>query len=420
MRADASPDAIDARLVLRVHAAVATTAGLLVYCWPRAFLADAIFPAAEPLHAWSLARVAAAVAATSGVCAALLSRLDDPLSRAHALRAFAIAHIAFGVLFFAQWYTVLQPLVSPSLGIAPAVVGIVLMYLAATQVSEADGLGLDSLRSQYETHIQEAARQEERARLARDLHDAVKQQLFAIQASAATVEARFSSDTDGAKAALAQVRASAREATTEMETLIEQLQTAPLETSGLREALKRQCEALAFRTGADVKLVVGDLPPDMRLAPGAQQELFRGAQEALANVGRHARARHVTVTLGTQSDQLELVIEDDGAGFETGMPRTGMGLDNMRERARAAGGTFLLTARPGEGTTVRFMVPLRQQTLRQYAARAAFWFALLVLNIVLWRPAHVMAAAVSAIAIIAMARYLAAIVRLRQAGATWR
>jgi signal transduction histidine kinase len=83
-----------------------------------------------------------------------------------------------------------------------------------------------SLRLQYEEQIREAARQEERVRLARDLHDAVKQQLFAIQAAAATVEARFDTDAAGARQALEQVRSSSREALTEMEVMLDQLQAA--------------------------------------------------------------------------------------------------------------------------------------------------------------------------------------------------
>ena len=420
MRAEQSPDAVDTRLVFRIYAGLALAAGLAAYGWAEALLPNAGFPAATPNNPWSLARVAAALVAASGACAAGLAGLTDPLSRVRALRAFAIAHLVFGGLFFLQWMAIFEEQVSASVVLAPIVAGVVLFYLAVTQQSDAGGPTLDALRSQYEEQIGEAARQEERTRLARDLHDAVKQQLFAIQASAATVEARFAGDPAGAQAALAQVRTSAREATTEMEALIEQLQTQPLETSGLREALKRQCEALAFRTGADVKLVVGDLPPDMWLPPGTQRALFRAAQEALANVGRHARARHVTVRLGTEGDQLILAIQDDGAGFEPGSARTGMGLENMRERARALGGTFLLTTAPGEGTTAQFIIPLRHQTLRQYAAKGLVWTTVLALNVILWRPGHVMAAAVSAIAVVAIVRHVVAILKLRRAGATWQ
>lgn len=290
MPAEQSPDVIDVRLVFRIYAGITMVAGLGVYSWPGTLLPGATFHAATPAGPWAPARVAAALVVASGACAAGLASLQDPSSRVRALRSFALAHLAFGGLFFIQWMTVLAPVMPASMALAPIVAGAVLLYLATTQQADTGGPTLDALRSQYEEQIEEAARQEERTRLARDLHDAVKQQLFAIQASAATVEARFSGDPAGAQTALAQVRTSAREGTAEMETLIDQLQTAPLETTGLREALKRQCEALAIRTGADVKLMIGDLPPDMWLPPGAQRSLFRGAQEAVANIGRHARA----------------------------------------------------------------------------------------------------------------------------------
>ena len=113
------------------------------------------------------------------------------------------------------------------------------------------------LRSAYEEQIRQAARQEERARLARDLHDAVKQQLFVIQTAGATAQARLSTDIDGARAAVDQVRAAAREAMTEMEVMLDQLQGAPIENAGLLAFLKKHCEALGFRTGAEVTFDAG-------------------------------------------------------------------------------------------------------------------------------------------------------------------
>jgi signal transduction histidine kinase len=281
---------------------------------------------------------------------------------------------------------------------------------------------LDALRSRFEEQIRQVARQEERTRLARDLHDAVKQQLFAIQTAAATAEARFAGDADGARAALAQVRASAREAVSEMEAMIAQLETTPMENAGLVEALTKQCEALGFRTGAEVKLDLGDLPPNEALPPGAQQALFRCAQEALANVGRHSRARHVTVRLGTIGRQLQLTIRDDGAGFEPAEKRRGMGIRNMTARVGSLGGTFTLRSSPGTGTTVLFAVPYDATSPESYRTKALVWAAvLLVLAIHLafgdaWeRP---WSAALAAIASIAIARYIVAYYRVRaRAGA---
>ena len=152
--------------------------------------------------------------------------------------------------------------------------------------------------------------------VARDLHDAVKQQLFAIQTSAATAQARLTSDTDGVTSALEQVRTSTRDAMTEMEAMIDQLQSAPMENTGLVAALRQHSEALGLRTGAEVTFEAGTLPPSDALPPGTQQALFRAAQEAFANIARHARATHVHVRLRLVGDNFELTIRDDGAGFD--------------------------------------------------------------------------------------------------------
>src|SRR5690606_2735676 len=110
--------------------------------------------------------------------------------------------------------------------------GLLLAWTLLAAVDEAAVSDIGRLRSRYDAQIREAARVEERSRLARDLHDAVKQQLFVIQTGAATSEVRFDSDPAGAREALAQIRTAAREATTEMEALIDELQATPLENVG--------------------------------------------------------------------------------------------------------------------------------------------------------------------------------------------
>ncbi len=200
-----------------------------------------------------------------------------------------------------------------------------------------------------------------------------------MHTAAATAQARFASDPAGAKAAVEQVRNSAREAMAEMEAMLDQLRAAPLENNGLVEALKKQCEALRFRTGADVRLVAKDLPPSETLPAGAHQAVFRVAQEALANVGRHARARHVLVTLDSTPISVQLRVDDDGVGFDTAQPPTGMGLGNMRARVQALGGVLAITSDPGKGTLVRVSVPHAPADTVSLAARgrrALFWGAL--------------------------------------------
>jgi hypothetical protein len=149
-----------------------------------------------------------------------------------------------------------------------------------------------------------------------------------------------------------------------MQALLLQLRPAALANSGLVEALREQCEALAYRTGARIDLDLGDMPPDDRLPAAAQEALFRIAQEALANVARHARASIVRVHLGRlaqdSGEQLVLEIRDDGQGFEPAGPNVGrgMGLQNIRDRLQPFDGIVEVTSAPGQGTAVKVTLPL--------------------------------------------------------------
>ncbi|HYM27661.1 MAG TPA: ATP-binding protein, partial [Steroidobacteraceae bacterium] len=193
----------------------------------------------------------------------------------------------------------------------------------------------------------------------------IKQQLFSIDVSAAAARAR-AGDSTATLDALDGVQAGARAAQAEMTALLQSLRPAPLENLGLVEALRDQVTAMGYRTGAEVTLSLGDLPPAESLPLRAQEEVFRMAQEALANVARHARARHVTLRMARTpagaagsggGGALLLEVTDDGQGFDQASARMGMGLANLRERAAALGGTAAITSAPGAGTTVRVTIP---------------------------------------------------------------
>jgi signal transduction histidine kinase len=224
---------------------------------------------------------------------------------------------------------------------------------------------IHELRSGLMQQAGEAAAQQERNRLARELHDSIKQQIFGINMSAAAAQARWESDPRCARAALEDVRRSGQEAMVEMNALLQQLSPVPLEKVGLRQALLDQCEALGYRTGAAVTAEFGELPDEDRLPPGAQKDLFRIAQEGLSNVARHARANNVHLYLGLDEAKSLLVlgIEDDGRGFNTDASHEGMGLPNIRERVQALGGLQSLDSRAGRGTTLSVHVPLLEPVL---------------------------------------------------------
>lgn len=216
----------------------------------------------------------------------------------------------------------------------------------------------DETRRALLQQVGEAVAQEERNRLARDLHDSIKQQLFSISVGTAAAQERWDQDPEGALKALGEVRRCTREAMVEMQAMLHQLRPEALGTAGLIEALREQCEAQGYRTGAEVTLELGEPIPDDRMPPGAQDTLFRIGQEMLANAARHARARHVRLRLGRQGDALTLAVEDDGQGFDPRAPVSGTGLRNLKERAVSLGGSLKITSRPGAGTRAQIWAPL--------------------------------------------------------------
>ena len=207
----------------------------------------------------------------------------------------------------------------------------------------------------------------ERRRLARDLHDSVKQQIYAVHAHLAAAEARWETDLPTARAALAHARTGTRDALREMTALLDRLIVDPVEAVGFADALRRQCDALAFQTGAEVTAEFGVLPEGDRLDPIVTKAVFRIAQEALANVARHARPAHVFVFAGltqraNDNTPFAVTVRDDGAGFDADMYSsawtTGLGLRGMRSRATELGAILTVTSAIGQGTSVEVTLPL--------------------------------------------------------------
>ncbi len=325
--------------------------------------------------------VGMAVAAT-GLASAGLGLNNEPGSRRLALLWFALGHVMLGLMVWSQWGVYWRDHGLPlTVALAPLAAGIILFATTIPSLGrepdQAEAATTQRVEASYDEHIRQVARREERARLARDLHDAVKQQLFVIQTAAATAEARFDVDPTGAREAISNVRTAAREATTEMAALLDELQASPMENTGLVEALRKQCEALEHRTGAIVTFQPGSLPPAGTLRPGVHEAVYRVAQEALANIARHARATHVTVALSSNAERFELQITDDGSGL-TGRSGTGMGISNMHARAAAIGGQLSITSRD-PGTAVVLSVPLPHPAVRS-AVAAVTIFGLFVLS----------------------------------------
>jgi signal transduction histidine kinase len=197
---------------------------------------------------------------------------------------------------------------------------------------------------------------EERARLARELHDAVSQKLFSIRVKARGAEVLVDRDPAQAAAELRSIAALGAEAHAELRAVIDGLAPPDLAAGGLAGSL-RSYAVLAGRThGVDVRFEAAPRLPALE----AQREtsVYRVAQEALHNALRHSGAKTVCVSLAARRGRVVLEVADRGRGFQQGQPSAGLGLASMRERAQAAGGTLTLRSAPGEGTTVRLEVPV--------------------------------------------------------------
>jgi signal transduction histidine kinase len=206
---------------------------------------------------------------------------------------------------------------------------------------------------------------QERARLARDLHDAVTQKLFGIRAharAAAVLAARDPVDAERVRAEIEIAGELGAEAHAELRAVIDGLAPPDLAAAGLAESLRRYAVLAGRAHGIPVTVSAACAEG---LSPACEAALYRVAQEALHNALRHAAASGVRLSLSRVARQVVLEVSDDGRGFESGDAGTGraassggLGLDSMRERAAAAGGTLTIRS-DANGTVVRMTVPGR-------------------------------------------------------------
>ncbi|MBI5303993.1 MAG: PAS domain-containing protein [Chloroflexi bacterium] len=200
-----------------------------------------------------------------------------------------------------------------------------------------------------------AAVQQERRRLARDLHDSVTQSLHSLVLSADTANHRLRQNKlDRLGASLGQLAESARQALKEMRLLLYELRLATLDQVNLIDALQLRLDAVERRAGIDAQLVVENLSFVPQVWEG---ELYCIAMEALNNSLKHARATQVRVQLRGLPNGIVLDIADNGQGIApTTANSGGMGLRNMRERAERLGGTLVIDSTTGNGMRIHFAI----------------------------------------------------------------
>lgn len=204
-----------------------------------------------------------------------------------------------------------------------------------------------------------AAGLEERRRLARDLHDAVSQQLFAVSMSLGAIPRIIEDDPDRSKQLIGQVEKMIHASQQELRALIMHLRPITLEGKGLKEALnalftevQQKNQQITFNWNTDT------LP---ELDPGIEDQLFRVIQEGLSNTLRHAKAEVVTFSVEDGDRKLLVTMTDDGTGFDQEVKKEetsiSYGLTTMEERIKELGGHFSLLSYPNKGTTIKIRVP---------------------------------------------------------------
>ncbi|MFB4265038.1 sensor histidine kinase [Nonomuraea sp. GTA35] len=195
---------------------------------------------------------------------------------------------------------------------------------------------------------------EERARLAREIHDTLAQGFSGIIAQLEAAEQGID-DPEAVRKRIAQAKQLARDSLKEARRSVDALRPEPLERAPLHEALKGVAERWSAATGVPATVSVDGEP--RRLPEDVEATLLRAAQEGLANVAKHARARRAVLTLSYMEEEITLDVLDDGAGFDPDGTGGGYGLIAMRERAARSGGTVTVESALGEGTALCVSIP---------------------------------------------------------------
>lgn len=246
-------------------------------------------------------------------------------------------------------------------------------YAQRLQVSRADEVGqleqhfnrmaeqLVASIAQQQALAEQNARIQERARISRELHDAISQNLFSLRTLIDGLQAAIQA---GAGAADLQPHVAVLEQTTntmthEMRALLLEMRPPQLEGLQLAEALQSLADAYTSRLGI---AVTTSIVPVVLSAP-TEQTLLRIAQEALSNAARHANATLMTLSLASQERAVCLTITDNGQGMNPGESGKshGLGLHLMQERVQELRGSFLLDTAPGQGTRVQICVPQEEE-----------------------------------------------------------
>jgi signal transduction histidine kinase len=229
--------------------------------------------------------------------------------------------------------------------------------LQALEQIQQDLIEREAMRRELLRHTV-IAQEDERGRIARELHDETAQFLTALSLNLATLKNNFPGD-QKSEQLLERLQTLSQQMSQGIQRMVRDLRPAQLDDLGLISALQVLIDEARNRTSLEVALQIEG--NHRRIDRLIETVLFRVVQEALTNVIRHAQCNQATVELAYAEEQVSVRIGDEGAGFdlkEVHLPPRGWGLEGMRERAESVGGELVLHSAPGKGTLVEVQIPL--------------------------------------------------------------
>lgn len=209
---------------------------------------------------------------------------------------------------------------------------------------------------------EEAASSEERRKIARELHDAISQQLFAISTTVAATSKMIDQKPEEAKRYFAMIEKMVGNAQQELRALIMHLRPVNLENHSLKEGIQKLLNELDLKHSNIIMHT--ELNNIEGLTPGVENNVFRVTQEAISNILRHSKATSFSVKLYQKDKVLTLMIEDNGIGIDSSdSKKSSYGMATMRERIEEMGGRFDIISFPNKGTRIEVRVPVGLQSI---------------------------------------------------------
>jgi signal transduction histidine kinase len=263
------------------------------------------------------------------------------------------------------WRRYFWPVVGASLLVAAqgAIIGTLLVQRRTRRrVEAALRLSEEKARASYDEVRDLAgrlisAREGERTRIARDLHDDVGQRVASLSIALSRIQRQLPDAPTSARQSLSDLEQQTTQLSADLRHLSHELHPGALEHLGLLEALRERCDDFSQESGLSVQFDVAETWRDV--SDSLALCLYRVAQEALRNVATHAKAQRVTISLEQLNGHVMMHVTDDGCGFDTAASsrRLGLGLVSLNERVHMLGGTLEVTAARGAGTRIAVTLP---------------------------------------------------------------